>query len=500
MRRIGVTVLCVLAWVCVLRAEAVRVEVGLGGVFPAGGWTRCRISGLTDVAEGGFVVVHVGQVFERSLTVKDGTAEGFILMPDESPMLAIEIPGKGRVDLPFEVTGHLRGVKDRLPVIFLGEDPPDESAVRQALSAGEIFPIRMTPEELAGFAGDASWVHVFALGKMRDDELKQIERAARPFSGTVLVAKPQAVTGWLKGLAFEETEGLSVCNRELARFLPVPRGSVRPELYEIFDPLEWPRSAQRIIAGGFGIILVWAACVVTTRKRALSLVMFAIMSPVAVLGLWVLSGLYFRAGESVHMLERVEGWREGIHTTVTSRAILGRSSFRELVGLNDRIGGISLKDAVPVCYSQRDWTEHKLVMKGDVFVGERPIPSREVSVEVKYDYAPKVSGGLVYTNGKIVFYSDTTPRDPETAGKEEGAGPAIVVQSFAEYLAARQQEDTRVEELRDAMLRYWRSDHFREGLYSIGWAVPGAEERLGVDAGTMVVSRLTGPPPFKPNP
>ncbi|GAF77161.1 unnamed protein product, partial [marine sediment metagenome] len=124
MKRTLPILVCVLALAAPVCADALRIEIGLGGVFPAGGWTHCRISGFDNVADGELVIVHVSEMFERHMGVERGVAEELILMPDESPMITVEIPRKGRVDLPPEATRHLRGVRDKLPVIFLGENSP----------------------------------------------------------------------------------------------------------------------------------------------------------------------------------------------------------------------------------------------------------------------------------------------------------------------------------------------------------------------------------------
>lgn len=156
MRRITMTFVCVLALAAAACADTVRIELGLGGVFPAGGWTHCRITGLDNVADGQHVVVHVSEMFEAHLSVARGAAEGLILMPDESPMITIEIPGRGRVPLPPEATRHLKSVKDALPAVFLGKDPPTEAEVMKALGTGKLFGMSMTAAELAARPGAAS--------------------------------------------------------------------------------------------------------------------------------------------------------------------------------------------------------------------------------------------------------------------------------------------------------------------------------------------------------
>ncbi|HUU42964.1 MAG TPA: hypothetical protein VMX57_04245, partial [Planctomycetota bacterium] len=242
-----VCVLCVLASVRIATGEGPRIEVGLGGYFPLGAWVRCRVSGLPDVADGQRIVVHVGETFRRELTVTGGAAEGLVLMTEELPRIAVAMPDGTRIELPDEATRHLRAVRDRLPAVGVGTDVPDNTPVESTIDGIPVTGIWMTPAEFAARdVRDLDWVHVFVLGPMTSSErdaLRESVLALVRLKGAVVMVSPDAVTGWLRQLPFEDvSDRVSACNFENFRFFAPPRGVLRPRLFEIFGAAEWPRS------------------------------------------------------------------------------------------------------------------------------------------------------------------------------------------------------------------------------------------------------------------
>ena len=497
MRRITVTFLCVLALAAPVCADTVRIEVGLGGVFPAGGWTHCRITGLDNVTDGDLVIVHVSEMFESHLGVKDGAAEGFILMPDESPMISIEVPRRGRVKLPPEATRHLKGVKDALPAVFLGKDPPTEAEVVKALGTGELFVIRMTAAELAAYPrGSFDWVRLFVLGDLSESEVKLLRKHFAHLSESVLVARSGEVPAWdwLDTLAFtqgEHLEPLSAYKPELAPYLPVPRGSVRPEFYEIFGPPRWPRSVRRDVALYFvGTLGLFALAVVLRAKsRAMRGSPFVTAVVFGLLFALLAHGRLKNPVESVGLFEvAMEG---GVETKVISKAVL-RADDRGLTAGD--LG--NARDATPVASYPGQWVERRLVMtRMGELERETPIGSREVLVRHWYGRWPNGTEGLFDTSGKNVWVCESDVDTRRIWPFRQSTVPSGTLEGrFAEYVAGRHHPDARVDAVRRAMLRYWRKHHFRKGIYRIGWTPADTDARHWM-AGTLVVHRqLEGPP------
>lgn len=473
MKQLALTLLCLLLPVGVAAADEVRMEIGLGGVFPAGGWTRCRISGL-DVEDGGVIIVNVAEAFERRLTVSGGVAEGLVLMVDEAPIIALEVPGKGRVAVPPDQLRHLRGVKDRLPVVFVGRDTPGEAAVRRVLGRDDIFPIRVTPGEFFAQSGrNLEWVRVFVLGEMDDDQLKQLRSHFTHLSTSVLLAKAHAVRDWLARLDFRKAGELIVYNAELAEFLPVPQGSVRGDLYEIFGPPEWPASARRNIVLCFvGVLALFAvAAVFPGKTRAMRV--YRVVFPAAfavflvVLAAWRISAPV----ESVALWEGAEGGRLGVRTEILSTAVL-----RSGAGESSKTDIVPVPEYVPVASRPGQWVEQRLVLdEQNRLVWQAPARSRRVFwSRVVVTKPPEEPGRWIETDGSTVW-----PVPPRYGGGG---------QSFAEYVAERHDGNARREELRDAAMRWWLGGRPRGRAFRIGWTEAGTDGAV-FSAGTMVVIR-----------
>lgn len=480
--RLCVTCLCLLALAGFAYAEDIRIEVGLGGVFPAGGWTHCRITGLDDVKDGSVLTVSVSEMFEARMKVSGGIAEGFVLMPDESPAITIEIPGRGRVALPAEAARRLHAVKDRLPVMFLGENPPDEADVRKILDMPDIFPIRMSVEEFpARPLRDFEWVRVFVLGKMSDGEVKQLRKSFSHFSNSVLVARSGDLTGWIGRLAFKDVVDLSVFNGGLAGFLPLPRGSVRPEFYEIFGPPEWPKSVRRNLAIVFvGCLGVFAICIVFPGKKKSTRVCQLVAAAVfAVFFTFIARGWTSNPTESVSLCETQVPSGKGVETTVISKAVLRR-------GGRANLDPVAWRRVAPVASHPRQWVEHKLVLDetGELKC-EAPVGSREVFVKYRHGRVPLPVEGSLRTDGDNVAFTEVTETSGLFMQRSSVVGRTV---SFAEYVGEPRHPDARVDKLRRAMLRYWRKRRFRKGTYSIGWTAADTEG-ITLNAGTMVVVR-----------
>ncbi len=111
MRRLALA-LAVLLAASPLGAQNVRVEIGQGGVYVAGEWTNCRITGIDNVPDGTRVTVTVSDMFIRELRVERGVAECLIIIPDDSPTIRLDVTGKGSVRLPPEDLARLKCVKD----------------------------------------------------------------------------------------------------------------------------------------------------------------------------------------------------------------------------------------------------------------------------------------------------------------------------------------------------------------------------------------------------
>ena len=490
MRRAGLLLLCVLGLTGLASAEPIRIEVGLGGVFPVGQWTRCRISGLDDVKDGGLIVVHVDEVFETYLGVAGGRAEGLLLMPDESSAITMEIPGKGRVALPSEARKQLHGVKDKLPVIFLsGDNLPEESAVREALAAGLLSPIRMTTEEFFRYGvPDIEWVRVFVLGRMKEDDVERLRERFFHLSGSVLVARPDAVTGWLEKLAFEKVGELSVHNRSLAQLLPVPRGSVRPELYDVFGPPTWPKSIRRNVTLYFVSSLGLFAVVMVFPRRRGKLLGGGLVSAVSVSLLFMLMASWHLSAppESVSLFEVPEEAVKGVETTLISQAVLSPSSG----GLRLNGLGMSLSELNPVASYPAQWVEHKLRLnRMNELERDWPIPSREVFVGFSYSRWPiPREDGFAITGDKVVLLEGAKSGAPPFPWRRSSK-PSQKPVSFADYMNRRQHEDSRVDELRRAMLRYWNKNRPKEKTYGVFWTEARTSAKL-FSAGTMLVFEI----------
>ena len=414
MKQSALVILLLLSAAALAPAEPIRIELGLGGVFPAGQWTRCRISGLDDVKPGVIVLVRVGDEFETEMTVTGGMAEGLVLMPDESPALSIEVGGKGRVALPGEARKQLRGVKDKLPVVFLGADNlPEEQEVTQTLAAGDIFPIRMTTDEFLRYAGSGiEWVRVFVLGRLSDEDVGRLRDRFSHLSGSVLVAKPDAVAGWLQKLAFEKAGELMVYNRPLAQVLPVPRGSVRPELFQIFGPPSWPKSVRRNITLGFVASLAFFVLLMvlpdrTWRIRSGGLLLAAALAAVCA---FFVQGRISAPPESVSLLEVPEGWTEkGVETTLISHAVLTPAGH----GLSFSSLDIPLFELNPVASSPTQWTEHMLRLNtANDLEQDLPVPSRELLVRFSYVAVPATPDDFFETDGEHVWVYKKNPPPP----------------------------------------------------------------------------------------
>jgi hypothetical protein len=472
-------------------AEPLRIDLGLGGVFPAGQWTRCTVSGLEDVKDGTLIVVHVGEVFDREFTVAARKAEGMILLPDESPAITIEVPGKGRVALPNEAGKQLRGVKDKLPVIFLGADNlPEEREVREALAAGEIFPIRMTTDEFFRFAlPDVEWVRVFVLGRSSEEDLGRLRDRFSHLSGSVLLAKPDAVAGWLQKLSFEKVGELMVYNRRLAEVLPVPRGSVRPELYEIFGPPSWPNSVRRSITLGFvaSLALFALSMVLPARSRKIRVGGLLLAAALAAVFAFFTYDRISAPPESVSLLEVPEGAEKGVETTLISQAVLTPAGR----GLSFSSLDIPLSELNPVASFPTQWIEHKLRLnRMNGLDRDLPAPSREVFVRFSYGPVPPTADDFLETDGERVWVYKKIP--PPPAGPTDSPPFDVTADSLAAYIAGRQHKDSRVDELRHGMLTFWNRNLRRPGLYAIHWTEPATDAKV-FSAGTLVVVKVKKP-------
>ncbi|KPK97615.1 MAG: hypothetical protein AMK75_07375, partial [Planctomycetes bacterium SM23_65] len=376
-----------------------------------------------------------------------------------------------------------------LPAVFLGKDPPAEADVRKVLRVEKIFPIKMAAAELADRPlRDFEWVRVFVLGKMSESEGTQLRKHFSHLSDSVVVAKPDDLTGWIEKLAFKKVGELSACNADLAEFVPIPRGSVRPELYEIFGPPKWPRRVRRDVALMFvAVLLVFAISVVfpgkTRGKRAYRLV-YPVLSALVLtfMASWRISN----PAESVSLFEgrQPDGGgsaRKGVETKVISKAVLERggrgAQVRDLLAVPQRV--------TPVASHPRQWVEHRLVLTrmGELERGT-PLGFRDVSVRHWYGRIP---GRLIFNllmGGDYVCVVEVPPRRRLPF---ERPSSRQTIRPFSEYLAERHHPDARVEELRDGMLRYWYSHRRQKGIaYNVAWTEASTEGEV-FDAGVMVV-------------
>jgi hypothetical protein len=373
--------------------------------------------------------------------------------------------------------------------VFLGSDDlPDEQVVQHVLAAGDIFPIRMTMDEFLRFTGfDVEWVRVFVLGRLSEEDLTQLRDRFSHLSGSVLVAKPDAVSGWLQKLPFEKSADLMVYNRPLAQVLPVPRGSVRPELFQIFGAPAWPMSVRRNITLAFVVLLgLFALAMVIPRKGRAAWIL-ALVPPVMLGGvlLLMLASMHPSApAESVSLLELPEGAPKGVQTTFISRAVLTPAAGWRPLGVPD----IPLFELNPVASSPTQWTEHMLFLDYMLrFEQNLPVPSRELFVRYSFAPVPPTAADFFETDGEHVWVYKKTP--PPPAGPADAPLYQVSEDSFAGYLAARRHQDVRVDELQRGILKYWHSNLRRPGLYAIHLNGPAINEQA-FSAGTLVVVKV----------
>ena len=470
MRRLALILVCLLTTFGVAAAEGPRIELGLGGYFPLGGWTRCRISGLEGVADGERVVLYVGDKFSRELTVTGGAAEGLALMTEELPRISITLPDGTTSELPGEATRRLRAIKDCVPTLFIGQGHAEWPETT----------MRMTPTEFAARdVTDLEWVRSFVLGDMTSTELAQMKANLLPLvrlKGASLVRKGE-ITGWLRALPFMRGSTVySVCRSEQLPAFPEPTGSVRPELYGIFGPPEWPASARSNIAAGFVFVLLLTAVslVLPERFRWLRWYRLVFLVAAGVGVTWLVTWQVRTPTESVRIVKRISGVRQGIGTHIVSRAILRRGP-----GGHDRVVVTdSLTQPTPVAYRRADWMVRPLFVDAqNVLQRETSVPGREVFVEVGLETVTEPTEGLIVTDGRKVWTDADQPAPPADA------------RSFDDYVEETHHDDPRVEALRDATLKYWKHTHTAGWCRLLGWT-PAERKPRRLFAGTLVVSDL----------
>ncbi len=261
-------------------------------------------------------------------------------------------------------------------------------------------------------------------------------------------------------------------------------GSVRPDLYEIFGPPEWPASAKRSVVLAFALVLVVAALTaVFPAKDARA--RLAWVAGVAAVGLAMCVAIPLWLAdrpnaESVSIFETDKDEATGTLTTIVSRTHMSQADAGKEVLFADA------PPFAPVAAYRGEWSEHPVRMdaEGRVFRVPSGIPSRDAAVSRRVTTL-EARPPVVLTDGESVWIWERM-RGPDGSG-----GYKDVRCLFVEYVNRRYHADPRIEALRDGMLRWWRKTRFDGGTYSIGWldAPADTEDARGVNAGILLVTK-----------